>query len=115
MAPIPKPVDELVDDRPERRTPLTTLPLDGFAGPIPEPTVALAPAARDFYVEAWRSPMGAAWLDSDANAVAELATLRWLISSAHAGGDFAPGTAQSGSAPWRGGVSRLILGVSRRC
>lgn len=85
---IPKHDEELVDKRSaRRRAPSTTLPAGGYDGPRPDSPVVLSPAALELYVDAWRSPVAAAWIDADAILVAEWAALKAATFAKLAAGD----------------------------
>ena len=86
--PGPLPKDESERRRRNAPTiPTTNLPVSGYRGPIPEPTVALSETARKFYDRAWRTPSAAAWHEEDADVVAEWAGLKALVASKLAAGE----------------------------
>jgi hypothetical protein len=94
MAPIPRPAGELTDRRyAARRVPDRYLPAAGYDGTIPPAPAHLADVDEVAYVELWRSPAAAAWLDSDAALVAELVELRRLTATSRSRGEYPPGTA----------------------
>jgi len=61
--------------------PTTDVPLAGYVGDVPEPTVELGETARRFYDRAWRSSAAAAWLADEADAVAEWAGLKAIVAA----------------------------------
>ena len=78
--PLPKP-DEERRRRNAPTIPTTNLPVSGYRGPIPEPTVELGETAMKFYRRAWRTPSAAAWHEEDADVVAEWAGLKALVAA----------------------------------
>ena len=60
--------------------PTTDVPVTGYEGPVPEPTVELGELARKFYDRAWASPPAAAWLPDEADVVAEWAGLKAVVA-----------------------------------
>ena len=66
--------------------PTTDVSITGHDGPIPEPTVALGESARRFYDRAWRSPAANAWLEDEADVVAEWAGLKAVVAAELAAG-----------------------------
>ena len=88
--PLPKP-DEQRRRRNAPTIPTTNLPVSGYRGPIPEPSEELGDDLSAKYEELWRSPMGAAWHESDADVVVELVRLRRATSKLLDRGEFPPG------------------------
>lgn len=83
--PLPKP-DEERRRRNAPTIPTTDVPLSGYAGEVPEPTVPLGDLARRFYDRAWRSSAAAAWLADEADTVAEWAGLKAVVAAELAAG-----------------------------
>ena len=106
---MPGPLPKSDDERRRRNAPTiptTDLPLDGYAGPVPEPIVELGVVARKYYERAWSSPAAAAWHASEADAVAE-----WAGLKAHVAEELRTGVAPSASilAQIKGAEDRLYL------
>lgn len=61
--------------------PTTNLPVSGYRGDIPEPTIPFeaGSVAGALYAKAWRTPEAASWHESDADIVAEWAGLKALV------------------------------------
>ena len=71
-------------NRSTRALPTRHLPVSGYQGPIPEPTLDLVEGSlqEKIYRRAWRSPQAASWHESDADLVAEWAGLKALVAHA---------------------------------
>lgn len=67
--------------------PTTDVPLAGYTGVVPEPTVELGALARKFYDRAWRSSAAAAWLADEADTVAEWAGLKAVVAASLSAGE----------------------------
>lgn len=81
---MPGPLPKSEDERRRRNAPTiptTNLPVSGYRGPIPEPTVPLGELAEKLYSKAWRTPEAASWHESDADLVAEWAALKALVAT----------------------------------
>lgn len=90
----PLPEDDAIRQRRNKPTiPTTNLPVSGYRGDFPEPPEGMPDDLVAAYVELWRSPMGAAWIEEDAELVVELVWTRRAVRSVLERGEFPPGTA----------------------
>lgn len=70
--------------------PTTDVPVAGYTGDIPEPLEELGELARRYYDRAWRTPAAAAWLEGEAEVVAEWANLKADVSRLRQAGEVPP-------------------------